>query len=108
MEDEMNLMDFEGVEYPEYISEMFVKLESTNEELKELIQRKKEIYINFPRIEKLFDDELVDGLSKEECKTLLVLMGINRDIQSIYEKKLFFLGGKEAYIFFKNIGIIQT
>ena len=45
-------------------------------------------------------------LSNDECFALSKLVKIHYDIHSIEEKEIFFLGGKEAYFFFKKIGIL--
>lgn len=47
------------------------------------------------------------NLSNKECAALAKLVQIYYDMQSIEEKEIFFLGGKEAYFFFKKIGILR-
>ncbi|MCI8486999.1 MAG: hypothetical protein HFJ20_08155 [Clostridia bacterium] len=47
------------------------------------------------------------NLSNEECFSLSKLVQIYYDMQSIEEREIFFLGGKEVYFFFKKIGILK-
>lgn len=47
------------------------------------------------------------NLSNEECLVLSKLVQIYYDMQSIEEQEIFFLGAKEAYFFFKKIGILK-
>ena len=47
------------------------------------------------------------NLSNKECIALAKLVQIYYDMQSIEEKEIFFLGGKEVYFFFKKIGILR-
>ena len=47
------------------------------------------------------------NLSNKECKALAELVEIYYDMRSIEEKEIFFLGGKDAYFFFKKIGILR-
>ena len=42
------------------------------------------------------------NLSNEECFSLSKLVQIYYDMQSIEEREIFFLGGKESYFFFKK------
>ena len=46
-------------------------------------------------------------LSNNECKMLSKLVQIFYDMKEIEAKELFFLGGNEAYFYFKNMDILK-
>ena len=47
------------------------------------------------------------NLNNYECKMLSKLVQIFYDMKEIEAKELFFLGGNEAYFYFKNMGILK-
>ena len=73
--------------FEEYLDNVRKNLKNNNEKYIEL---QKEYH-------KILDDE---------CFALSKLVKIHYDIHSIEEKEIFFLGGKEAYFFFKKLGIL--
>lgn len=52
------------------------------------------------------DDETLE-LNKEECKMLQKLNSLYMQMCNFEEREIFFLGAREAYYYFKNIGIIN-
>ncbi len=105
--EEENLFDLECINYMEYISDIYVKLTKNNDRVISYLNEIKDIYCKYPKLEKLFDDEEVDGLNREECRAFIEVSAIKREIEIINEREIFFAGGKEAYIYFKNIGVIK-
>ncbi|MBO5143442.1 MAG: hypothetical protein J6C46_10740 [Clostridia bacterium] len=101
--------------YKEY-EDMF---EEYLDEVKILLRKKNQKYIKLrEKFHKILDENenlvwVLEGqtegrnLSNKECATLAKLVQIYYDMQSIEEKEIFFLGGKEAYFFFKKIGILR-
>ena len=77
----------------------------------EYIKLQKEFHETLDKNENLvfvLEGEITNrNLSNDECFALSKLVKIYYDMQSIEEKEIFFLGSKEAYFFFKKIGIIK-
>ena len=101
--------------YKEY-EDMF---EEYLEDVKRILRRKNQKYIKLQeKYHKILDENenlvwILEGqtenrnLSNKECITLAKLVQIYYNMQSIEEKEIFFLGGKDAYYFFKKIGILR-
>ena len=101
--------------YKEY-EDMF---EEYLDEVKILLRKKNQKYIKLrKKFHKILDENenlvwILEGqtegrnLSNKECIALAKLVQIYYDMQSIEEKEIFFLGGKDAYYFFKKIGILR-
>ncbi|NLC87876.1 MAG: hypothetical protein GX682_03775 [Clostridiaceae bacterium] len=51
------------------------------------------------------DKEII--LNEIDCKMLQKLVNIYLEMTMYEEREIFFLGGKEAYYYFKNIGILK-
>ena len=85
--------------FEEYIEDIKRYLRNNNEEY---IKLQKEFHETLDKNENLvfvLEGEITNALSK--------LVKIYYDMQSIEEKEIFFLGSKEAYFFFKKIGILK-
>ena len=101
--------------YKEY-EDMF---EEYLEDVKRILRRKNQKYIKLQeKYHKILDENenpvwILEGqtenrnLSNKECIALAKLVQIYYNMQSIEEKEIFFLGGKEVYYFFKKIGILR-
>lgn len=48
------------------------------------------------------------NLTKTECKMLQKLISIYMQISNIEEKEIFILGGKEIYIYLKELDLIKS
>ena len=94
--------------FEEYIEDIKRYLRNNNEEY---IKLQKEFHETLDKNENLvfvLEGEITNrNLSNDECFALSKLVKIYYDMQSIEEKEIFFLGSKEAYFFFKKIGIIK-
>lgn len=101
--------------YKEY-EDMF---EEYLEDVKRILRKKNQKYIKLQeKYHKILDENeklvwILEGqtenrnLSNKECIALAKLVQIYYNMQSIEEKEIFFLGGKEVYYFFKKIGILR-
>lgn len=101
--------------YKEY-KDMF---EEYLDDVKKILRKKNQKYIKLQeKYHKILDENenlvwVLEGqtegrnLSNKECAELAKLVQIYYDMQSIEEKEIFFLGVKEAYFFFKKIGILR-
>ena len=62
---------------------------------------------NYPNLQLILEDEETLELNKEECKMLQKLVSIHLQISEYEDRKIFFLGARENYFYFKNLGIIK-
>ena len=101
--------------YKEY-EDMF---EEYLEDVKRILRKKNQKYIKLQeKYHKILDENenlvwILEGqtenrnLSNKECIALAKLVQIYYNMQSIEEKEISFLGGKEVYYFFKKLGILR-
>lgn len=101
--------------YKEY-EDMF---EEYLEDVKRILRRKNQKYIKLQeKYHKILDENenlvwILEGdikdrnLSNDECFALSKLVQIYYDMQSIEEKEIFFLGGKEVYFLFKKMEVLK-
>lgn len=94
--------------FEEYIEGLKRYLRNSNEEYMKLQKEFHEILDKNENLVLVLEGEITDrNLSDDECFALSKLVKIYYDMQSIEEKEIFFLGSKEAYFFFKKIGILK-
>lgn len=101
--------------YKEY-EDMF---EEYLEDIKGVLRKRNQKYIRLlEKYHKILDENenlvwILEGqtenrnLTNKECNALAKLVEIYYDMKSIEEKEIFFSGGKEAYFFFKKMGILR-
>ena len=93
--------------FEEYLDNVRRNLKNNNEEYIELQKEYHKILDENENLIWVLEGDIKDRtLSNYECFALSKLVKIHYDIHSIEEKEIFFLGGKEAYLFFKKIGIL--
>lgn len=59
------------------------------------------------RIHSLFENDEVPNLNEEECKMLQNLISLYLQMSNFEERKIFFLGARENYFYFKNMNLIK-
>lgn len=106
MMEEISLYDMNSIEFSELIDTARVELKS-NPEYKELQNKVNEIMEMYPNLQLLFEDDRVMSLNEEECKMLQKLVSLHLQISEYEDRKIFFLGARENYFYFKNLGIIK-
>ena len=79
-------------------------LKSKNKELQNKVNK---IMESYPNLQLLFEDDRVMSLNEEECKMLQKLVSLHLQISEYEDRKIFFLGARENYFYFKNLGIIK-
>ena len=93
--------------FEEYLENIKLNLRKTNEKYKELQKEYHKILDENENLIWVLEGDIKDRtLLNDECFALSKLVKIHYDIHSIEEKEIFFLGGKEAYFFFKKLGIL--
>ena len=107
MMEEIRLYDINSIEFSELIDTARVELKRNNSEYKELQNKVNKIMESYPNLQLLFEDDRVMNLNEEECKMLQKLVSLHLQISEYEDRKIFFLGARENYFYFKNLGIIK-
>lgn len=105
--EEMKLYDIDSGELSELIDSRRVALRNKNEDYKKLRNQVCEIKENYPNILALIEDNKVENLNKEECKNLQKLLLLYSRMMDYEDREIFFLGARENYFYFKNLGILK-
>ncbi len=97
------------------LDEIYNLIEVTKEELKNNNLKYKKLKENFykildefPNLQLIFEEQMELNLTKTESKMLQKLVSIYMQISNIEEKEIFILGGKEMYIYLKELGLIKA
>ena len=106
MMEEIRLYDMNSIEFSELIDAARVELKN-NSEYKELQNKVNEIMEMYPNLQLLFEDDKVMNLNEKECKMLQKLVSLYLQMSNYEDRKIFFLGARENYFYFKNLGIIK-
>ena len=106
MMEEIRLYDMNSIEFSELIDTARVKLKN-NSEYKELQNKVSEIMEMYPNLQLLFEDDKVMNLNEKECKMLEKLVSLHLQMSDYEDRKIFFLGARENYFYFKNLGLIK-
>ena len=106
MMEEIRLYDMNSIEFSELIDTARVELKN-NSEYKELQNKVNEIMEMYPNLQLLFEDDKVMNLNEKECKMLQKLVSLYLQMSNYEDRKIFFLGARENYFYFKNLGIIK-
>lgn len=106
MED-MKLYDMDSSELNELIDSTRVELKYKNLEYKKLNEQVSEIMDNYPNVLAIIEDDEVENLNSEECKMLQKLIKLNMKMTGYEDRAIFFLGARENYYYFKNLGLIK-
>ena len=106
MMEEIRLYDMNSIEFSELIDTARVELKS-NSEYKELQNKVSEIMKEYPNLQLLFEDDKVMILNEKECKMLQQLVSLYLQMSNYEDRKIFFLGARENYFYFKNLGLIK-
>ena len=107
MMEEIRLYDINSIEFNDLIDTARVELKRNNSEYKELQNKVNKIMESYPNLQLLFEDDRVMSLNEEECKMLKKLVSLHLQISEYEDRKIFFLGARENYFYFKNLGIIK-
>ena len=106
MMEEIRLYDMNSIEFSELIDTARVELKN-NSEYKELQNKVSKIMEEYPNLQLLFEDDKVMNLNEKECKMLQQLVSLYLQMSDYEDRKIFFLGARENYFYFKNLGLIK-
>jgi len=104
---EKSFYEYANAEFDHYISTTLYKLQENNEiyrELKEKIKKEIELY---PKVELLLYEKEKIILNEEETISLLKVLDMEDSIRMLEEKELFFKGGREIYLYFKKMDLLE-
>ena len=90
----------------EAIEERKTDLLNRNENYKNLREKVKKILNYYPKLQLIFEDDDDFVLEKDDCKKLQELAKIYIELCDFEEKEIFLLGGKEMFLYLKDIGLI--
>ena len=105
--EEKRLYDVDSIEFNELLHTARIELKNDDLEYQDLENQVNEIMDKYPRIHSLFENDEVTNLNEEECKMLQNLISLYLKMSSFEERKIFFLGARENYFYFKNMNLIK-
>ena len=106
MMEEIRLYDMNSIEFSELIDTARVELKN-NSEYKKLENKVSNIMEEYPNLQLLFEDDKVMNLNEKECKMLQKLVSLYLQMSNYEDRKIFFLGARENYFYFNNLGLIK-
>ena len=104
--DKMAIYNINSIEFSEFIDNAKVKLKNKNLKYKKLLDKSLKILNDFPNLQMLFEGDIPKKLSNKECRMLHKFILLNMKKNNFEEQEIFFLGGKEFYLYLKNMHII--
>ena len=104
---DIKLYDIDSSELNELIDSSKVILKTKNKSYKDLQEKVSKITNSYPNILAIIEDNEIDGLNKEECKNLQKLISLYLEMVDYEDREIFFLGARENYYYFKNLGLIK-
>ena len=105
--EEKRLYDVDSIEFNELLDTARIELKNDDLEYQDLENQVNEIMDKYPRIHSLFENDEVSNLNEEECKMLQNLISLYLQMSNFEERKIFFLGARENYFYFKNMNLIK-
>ena len=105
--EEKRLYDVDSIEFNELLDLARIELKNNDLEYQDLENQVTEIMDKYPRIHSLFENDELVNLNEEECKMLQNLISLYLQMNNFEERKIFFLGARENYFYFKNMNLIK-
>jgi len=102
----MSLYNTNSDEFSLLIDKAKVKLKARNCKYRKLVDASLKILNNFPNLQLFMEGEAPQKLNKTECEMLKKLVSLHMQISDFEEQEIFFLGGKEFYLYLKNMRVI--
>lgn len=105
--EEERLYDIGSIELTDLIEQRRMSLGDKNEDYKKLSKEFKKIMDMYPNLQLILEKDRDVMLNEVDCKMLQKLVSVYLEMTMYEEREIFFLGGKEAYYYFKNMGILK-
>ena len=103
----LKLYNIDSAELNEIIDSVKVELKNSNADYKKLVNKVSKIKKEYPNLQSLFENDFVKNLNENECKNLQKIFDLYLQISVYEEQQIFFLGGKELYLYFKKMNLIK-
>lgn len=103
----LGLYNVDSAELNELIDSVKVELKNNNADYKKLVNKVSKIKKEYPNLQSLFENDFVKNLNENECRNLQKIFDLYLQISVYEEQKIFFLGGKELYLYFKKMNLIK-
>lgn len=98
--------EYDGI-FNEYLSHIDFQFEQLIPEYAEFSIKEEEILSKYPVLRKVVDDREENKLSISEVQALIDIFDIRDKKLEMFMRLIFFKGYKEAYYFFKEIGLLK-
>ena len=105
--EENRLYDMGSAEFCELIDRAKINLKTKNLEYKKLTEKLHKILDENENLQLIIETNKEFELSKEKCKLLQKIYQIFMRMYDYEEREIFFLGARENYFYFKNLGLIK-
>lgn len=89
------------------INDVLVDSEKNDEEYKKLETANRKLRHKYPNLMMIYENENPQKLNKEELDALITILDNELRMKYLIYYKIFILGNKEAYYYFKRMGIIK-
>ena len=105
--EENRLYNMGSAEFCELIDRARINLKLKNLEYKKLVDKLNKLLDENENLQLIIETNKEFELNKEECKMLQKLYQIFMRMYDFEEREIFFLGARENYFYFKNLGLIK-
>lgn len=89
------------------INDVLVDSEKNDKEYKELEIANRKLRHKYPNLMMIYENENPKKLNQEEIDALITILDNELRMKYMIYEKMFILGNKEAYYYFKRMGIIK-
>ena len=89
----------------EAIDTLESELYESNSDFKSMLDEKRKLLKETPKLRAAFDDGEPETLTAEEASTLARVIDLDRRMRSITDQAIFLYGRKNAYMFMRSIGL---
>lgn len=98
--------DAQSAAFQEYLSAIVAKLAKEDEEYRAVWDKIEKIYEQYPKVMGVCDAEQVEALSEQECKALIEVMGLQRQLVEMEQESVYFRGCYDSVGYLKKAGIL--
>lgn len=99
-------VDRYGSIFEEYLSSVISKLREADPEYRSIEEQINSLYGQYPKVMAVFDTEKADGLSEQECKALIEVLGLRGKLCDKQQEAIYFRGCYDSAGYLKKAGIL--
>lgn len=93
--------------FDEMINETLLDVEKNDKTYRKLYNINKKLRQKYPRVAQVFETDNPQKLNSQEIDSLMTIINNEIEMKYIMFEKMFTLGNKEAYYYFKRMGIMR-